>query len=102
MEKIRTTVKIAGRDYTLSGYDSEEYVRRVAIYVDRKLNELSMATKLPSTDLAILTAVNIADDMLKAHDENSRLRKELLQLRQENLSIQKEMIQLKSHSGGRE
>ena len=28
MEKIRTTVRIAGKDYTLSGYDSEEYVRR--------------------------------------------------------------------------
>ena len=98
MEKIKTTVTIAGKDYTLSGYDSEEYVRRVAIYVDRKLREFGIAAKLPAHELAVLTAVNIADDMFKAHDENTRLRKELLQLRQENLTMQKDLIKLKSHA----
>ena len=29
MEKIRTTVRIAGKDYTMSGYDSEDYVHRI-------------------------------------------------------------------------
>ena len=43
MEKIRTTVRVAGRDYTLTSYDSEAHVQRVAGYVDRKLNELSTA-----------------------------------------------------------
>ena len=83
MEKIRTTVRIAGKDYTLSGYDSEEYVRRVASYVDRKITELELATRLPSQQLAVLTSVSIADDLLKAHDENARLRKELSQTREE-------------------
>ena len=83
MEKIRTTVRIAGKEYTLSGYDSEEYVRRVASYVDRKITELELATRLPSQQLAVLTSVSIADDLLKAHDENARLRKELSQTREE-------------------
>ena len=83
MEKIRTTVRIAGKDYTLSGYDSEEYVRRVASYVDRKITELELATRLPSQQLAVLTSVSIADDLLKAHDENARLRKELTLAREE-------------------
>ena len=74
MEKIRTTVKIAGKEYTMTGYDSEEYVRRVARYVDRKMTELSLATRLPTNSLAVLTALNIADDMLKAHDEITRTR----------------------------
>ncbi|NLG24403.1 MAG: cell division protein ZapA [Clostridiales bacterium] len=100
MEKIRTTVRIAGKDYAMVGYDSEEYVRRVAIYVDRKIQELSVATRLPSADLAVLTAINIADDMLKAHDENTRLRKELLQLRQELLAAQKELIELRGAPKG--
>lgn len=77
MDKIRTVVNIAGKDYTLSSYDSEEYVKRVAGYVDRKLSEMTMATRLPLQQVAIFTAVNFADEMIKAQDEVKRLRKEL-------------------------
>ena len=94
MEKIRTTVRIAGKEYTMSSYDSEDYVRRVAIYVDRKIKELSLATRLPAQDLAVLTSLNVADEMFKAHDENTRLRKELLETRHALLEAQKEIIAL--------
>ena len=79
MEKIRTTVRVAGKDYTIASYDSEAHVQRVADYVDRKLSELSMATRLPQAQLSVLAALNIADDMLKAHDEITRLRRELME-----------------------
>lgn len=79
MEKIRTIVRIAGKDYPITGYDTEDYVRRVALYVDRKIQELSMATRLPVQDSAILTAVTIADELLKSQDDNNRLRKELME-----------------------
>jgi cell division protein ZapA len=81
MEKIRTTVKIAGKEYNIAGYDPEEYVQRVAAYVDRKMNELSAATHLPPAQLAVLTAVNATDDMMKSRDEIRRLRKEVEELR---------------------
>ena len=32
--------------------------------------------------VAVLAALNIADELLKAHDENTRLRRELLMARQ--------------------
>ena len=79
MEKIRTTVRVAGKDYTIASYDSEAHVQSVAAYVDRKLSELSMATRLPQAQLSVLAALNIADDMLKAHDEITRLRRELME-----------------------
>ena len=82
MEKIRTTVRIAGRDYTIASYDTEEYVARVAAYVDRKMNELAEATRLPAAQLAVLAAVNATDDMMKSRDEIRRLRKELDELRE--------------------
>ena len=44
MEKIRTTVRVAGKDYTIASYDPEAHVQRVAAYVDRKLNDLSAAS----------------------------------------------------------
>ena len=83
MQKIRTTVKIAGKEYNIAGYDSEEHVQRVAAYVDRKMNELALATKLPSAQLAVLTAVNATEDMIKSRDEVLRLRREVEQLRAE-------------------
>ena len=81
MEKIRTTVRIAGKEYTIASYDSEEYVNRVAAWVDRRMEELSAATHLPAAQLAVLTAVNAADDMMKSRDEIRRLKAELDDLR---------------------
>ena len=81
MQKIRTTVKIAGKEYNIAGYDPEEHVHRVAAYVDRKMSELSAATHLPPAQLAVLTALNATDDMMKSRDEIRRLRKEVETLR---------------------
>lgn len=91
MEKIRTTVRIAGKDYTMSGYDSEDYVRRVALLVDRKIRELSMSTRMSAQDVSVLTAVLVADEMLKAQDENTRLRNEMEALRMENERLKEQM-----------
>ena len=77
MQKIRTTVRIAGKEYTIASTDTEEYVNRVASWVDRRMNELAAATRLPATQLAVLTAVNAADDMMKSRDEIRRLEAEL-------------------------
>lgn len=82
-QKTRATVRIAGKDYTIASYDSAEYVSRVAEHVNRKMNELSLATQLPAAQLAVLTAVNATDDMLKSRDEITRLRRELDDLRGE-------------------
>ncbi len=81
MEKIRTTVRIAGKEYTIASTDSEAYVSRVATWVDRRMTELAAATRLPATQLAVLTAVNAADDMMKSRDEIRRLEAELDELR---------------------
>ena len=89
-EKTRATVRIAGRDYTITSYDSPEYVARVAAFVDRKMNELSLATRLPAGQLAVLAAVNATDDMMKSRDEIRRLRAELDQLRTEIENLKSE------------
>ncbi len=82
MQKIRTTVRIAGKEYTIGSYDSEAYVSRVAAWVDRRMSELSAATHLPMAQLAVLTAINAADEMMKSRDEIRRLQAELDALRQ--------------------
>ena len=81
MQKIRTTVNIAGKDYTISSYDDEAHVKRVAAYVDRRLTELNTATRLPAAQLAVMVAMDVTDEMLKAQDEVRRMRAELADAR---------------------
>ena len=83
MQKIRTTVRIAGKDYAISTYDTEAYVQSVAAWVDRRMHELHQATRLPGSQLAVLTAMNAADDMVKSRDEIRRLKQELAEAEQE-------------------
>ena len=81
MEKQKTTVRVAGRDYTLVSSDAPEYISRVAAYVDRKITETALATRMNVDKAAVLVSLNIADELMKAHDENSRLRREIAALR---------------------
>lgn len=83
MEKQKTVVRVAGKEYTLVSSDSPEYMSRVAAYVDRKLEEISLSTRLPSNMVAVLASLNMADELMKSHDENSRLRRELMAVRRE-------------------
>ena len=80
MEKQRITVTVAGRNYTLVSSDPPEFVRRVATFVDRKLSETSAVTNLPSGQAAVLTCFNMAEDLLKAQDENTMLRQQMEQM----------------------
>ncbi len=77
MEKRKITVCVAGKNYTLVSPDPPEFVRRVAAFVDRKLNETAATTNLPSGQAAVLTCFNLAEELLRAQDENTLLRRQL-------------------------
>lgn len=78
MEKTRTTVTIAGKDYTVAGTESAEYINRVAFYVNEKLRGLRGENpELGHSMLLVLTAINLADDYLKTKDELERTKEEL-------------------------
>ncbi len=91
-EKTKTSVRIGGREYHLMGADSAEYIHRVALYVDRKMGEIGAATNVANNNLGVLTALNIADELIKAQDECTRLRRELERMRQELSRAQKEKM----------
>ena len=80
MEKQKITVTVAGKNYTLVSGDPPAYVKRVAAFVDRKLNETAAVTNLPSGQAAVLTCFNMAEDLLRAQDENTLLRRQVEKL----------------------
>ena len=82
MEKQKTIVRVAGKEYTLVSVDSPEYISRVAGYVDRRITETAFATRMNKENVAVLVSMNLADELMKAQDENARLRRELSTLRE--------------------
>ena len=77
MEKQKITVTVGGKPYTLVSADPPEYVKRVADYVDRTLSETAAVTNLPSGQAAVLTCFRIAEELMKAQDENRMLRRRM-------------------------
>lgn len=83
------TVNINGENYAIKTDDDPVYVNEVARYVDEKMREIASGGKVITTSkVAILTALNIADDLFKSrkdHQERDqaagrRIEKILLQL----------------------
>ena len=67
--KNNTEVIIDGKVYTLSGYESQEYLQKVATYINDKIAEFKMLDeykRIPSDMRSTLLALNIADDYFKA------------------------------------
>ena len=111
--KNKTEVLIDGKIYTLSGYESEEYLQRVATYINNKLAEFKKLDgygRQSKEIKSILLELNIADDYFKAkkqvemiEDELSQKDKELYDLKHELIGVQirlddtqKELDSLKS------
>ena len=73
-------VLIGGKVYTLSGYEEEEYLQKVANYINGKLEDFNSidAYKRISADLkATLIQLNIADDFFKAKTKVETLEADL-------------------------
>ncbi len=77
------TFRIAGRDYTISSNDSTEHMKRVAVYVDRKITEVSATGMMSRESAAVVAALSIADELMTAQDDNTRLRRELWQAKKD-------------------
>jgi len=67
-----TTVQIFGQEYKISGFEDKSYVQRVAGFVDDRMRELSQgSSSLSQERLAVLTALNIADELFQESKRSS-------------------------------
>ena len=71
-----TQVEIYGQSYNLKGGGDPAYLADLATYVDSRMNQIADATAtVDSLKVAILTALNIADEFhqLKRESEKHRM-----------------------------
>lgn len=93
--KTDTEVIIGGKVFTLSGYESEEYLQKVASYINNKMNEYSKVDSFrrqPLDTQSVLLQLNLADDYFKAKKQISILEEELQTKEKELYDLKHELI----------
>lgn len=93
-----TEVLIGGKVFTLSGFESEDYLQKVSTYLNHKLDELGASDgyrKQNAETRGILLALNIADDYFKAKKQGTSLEndieekdKDMYELKHDLISVQ--------------
>lgn len=102
-EKTSAEVIIGGKVYTLSGYEGEEYLQRVATYINNKVHEfnnMEAFRRYPVDMKATLIQLNIADDYFKARAQVEKLERELEKKDKEIYNLKHDLIsnQIKTES----
>ena len=78
--KTDVQVLLGGKVYTLSGYESEEYLQKIALYINNKMTELNQMPgykRMGSDMQKTLLELNMADDYYKARKRISELEADL-------------------------
>ena len=101
--KTNAEVVIGGKVYTLSGFESEEYLQKIASYINTKISEveeLDSFKHLTPDMRAILTELNIADDYFKAKAQVEKLERDLENKEKELYDLKHDLIsnQVKTES----
>jgi len=67
-------VQIFGSEYRIASETDPEHIRKVANYIDQKMREIASALALRTrSTVAVLTAVNLADELFKIEEEGRRI-----------------------------
>ena len=93
--KNDTKVVINGKVYTLSGYESEEYLQKVAVYINNKINDFKKIDgykRLNMDNQRILLELNIADDYYKAKKQADAVEAELHSKDKQLYDVKHELI----------
>lgn len=73
-DKSRAVVQIFGEEYVMRGDASSEYMEMLAGYIDKKMKHIaSRQPLLPISKVAVLAALNVADELSKLQEDYDTL-----------------------------
>ena len=93
--KTDAEVVIGGKVLKLSGYESEEYLQKIANYINNKLNEFNRLDGFRKQSLdtqSTLLQLNIADDFFKAKRQIAILEAEMQSKEKEYTDLKHELV----------
>lgn len=94
-QKTDTEVIIGGKVFTLSGYESEAYLQKVASYINNKLaeyNKVDSFKRLSGDMQNVLLQLNVADDYFKAKKQIELLEEDIRNKEKELYDLKHELI----------
>jgi len=98
-DKNKVVVRIAGNEYILCGSESPEYIQKIAMMVDRKLRDITCKNHLLSTSMAsVLTAVNMADELVKTQEAYDKSEYELKELKKKIQELREDVYRYKQEN----
>ena len=93
--KNYTEVLIGGKVFTLSGFESEDYLQKVSTYLNHKIEECTSSDgyrKQSAEARSVLLALNIADDYFKAKKQGGALESDIEAKDKEMYDLKHELI----------
>jgi len=93
--KTDTEVIIGGKVFTLSGYEGEEYLQKVASYINNKIseyNKIDSFKRQPIDTQNVLLQLNIADDYFKLKKQIELMEEQLTEKEKELYDLKHELI----------
>ena len=76
--KRSVTVQIAGARYALKTEEDDRWVKSVAAFVDGKMRDVQKSSRTVDTQaVAVLTALQIAEELFNERRQSSELRKKI-------------------------
>ncbi len=84
MDNNKVSVKIYGQEYVIAGDTPRQRIVKIAAYVDNKMHEINeVMSPGPASSLAVLSAVNICDELFDAQEQAEELEKQNAQLQKD-------------------
>lgn len=93
--KTDAKVIIGGKVFTLCGYESEEYLQKVASYLNNKITEYGKVDSFRKQNVDmqnVLLQLNIADDYFKARKQISAMEEDLDGKEKELYDLKHELV----------
>ena len=91
----RVVISICGEEYTFVADETAGYMQKVGTYVDDRMTDVLNGAKVGRTDAAVLTAVNITDELFKAQAAAEQLRSQIKGYLDQATKAQAEVSDLK-------
>ncbi|MBQ1189485.1 MAG: cell division protein ZapA [Lachnospiraceae bacterium] len=88
-------VLIGGKVYTLSGYESEEYLQKIALYINNKMDEMDQIPNYRRLSMDMqktLLELNMADDYHKAKKQVEMLEADIEEKDKVEYDLKHELI----------
>jgi cell division protein ZapA len=91
----RITITICGEDYNLVADETATYMEKVGSYVGEKMDDVLQNAHVGRADAAVLTAVNVTDELFKAQETAENLRRQLKAYLDESAKAKAELSEVK-------